>query len=821
MNQHVDMSYWDVAWRGYKEDNNASLFCETHPSILNSHGVWERLSYKSRGMSFWEYPLPNLEIILFSTYVIWRLLDLACNKIRLRVPRFTYMMIAGVILGQTCHLNNNSWLRNIFFPDDKRPKVAETVGAFGFLIYWFLKGVTMDAAMGFRMGKKTGVIAFTTSFVPLILGNLFFRLRMRRGTTSLLRTEYRLIVFLQSISAFTSIDTLLKDIKIKHSEFGRIALSAAMVTDMLAFLLTFLNAMHWEGYKGLIQTIGACLFFAFMVYAVRPALFWVIKHTPEGRPVKDSYIYFILALAFFSFQYFHYIHLYGAAGSFVLGLAVPDGYPLGAALVQKFESFNLGAILPLFGSLSMMQLDLSWLLKECGNLVRMEGKLYEVVSFLFFVNTTKLIASTIAAFALKMPLSDSFALALVLSNKGIFELSYFTYAVEMKVVTPEVFTIIATFILLNSIFIPMALELVHDPTKRFKCYQKRNLVILKDGAELQSLVCIYKPDHITSMIDLLGAFNPSKDSPTVCNILHLIELVGQASPVFISHQLQQPEPGSTSCSDNVISSFRRFHKQFLEYTSMDIFTSVSMSKHMHEDICWLALSRSLSLILLPFHRTWSVDRSTVTSNDDKLRMININVLRRAPCSVGIFIYRKPIVESHMTGYSSKICLIFNGGMDDGEALAIANRMRLAGKRISLTIVRFIPTFFDQMESQEFEETFEMANLKETVTSILGSNVKENDDYVTYIDRAVSDGSETSKILRGMANDYDLFIVGRSSGIDTEATSGISEWTEFDELGPIGDLLASHEFPSRASVLVVQKQEYVYHSKSQKRISLST
>lgn len=202
----------------------------------------------------------------------------------------------------------------------------------------------------------------------------------------------------------------------------------------------------------------------------------------------------------------------------------------------------------------------------------------------------------------------------------------------------------------------MALELVHDPTKRFKCYRRRNLVILKDGAELRCLMCVYKPDNITSMISLLEAFNPSQDSPMACNILHLIELVGQANPMFISHQLQKPEAGSTSCSDNVINSFRRFNNKFFEHTSLDIFTSVSLPQHMHEDICWLALSRSQYLIVLPFHRTWSVDRSTIISNDDNLRMLNLNVLRRAPCSVGIFIYRKPIVESHMTTHHSKVVI---------------------------------------------------------------------------------------------------------------------------------------------------------------------
>ncbi|KAF8116217.1 hypothetical protein N665_0020s0070 [Sinapis alba] len=803
------MDYWDVQWRGYKEDKNASRFCETHPYVINSQGVWEILTYKAQGMNFWEYPLPNLEIIIFSTYVIWRLFDFTCTKIGLRLPRFTYMMIAGIILGQTCHINNKLWLHNIFFPNDVRPKVAETLGGFGFFMYWFLKGVTMEAGTGLRMGRKAGVIGFTTMFVPLICGNFLFRWR-KRGNISLLTTEYRLIIFMQSISAFTSIDTLLRDLKIKHSEFGRIALSGAMVTDMLAFIITFLNAMHYEKYSGLMQTIFSCLFFAFMIFFVRPAMYWVIKQTPEGRPVKDIYIYLILALACLSFKYFDMIHSYGPAGSFVFGLTVPNGYPLGAAFVQKFESFNLGAIFPLFGSLTMMQVDVSWLLKECGNLVRMEGQLYEVVSFVLFVNATKFIASTIAAFSFKMPLRDSFALALVLNNKSVFELAYFAYAVEIKKVRPEVFTIFAAIILLNSIFIPMALELVHDPTKRFKSYRKRNLAILKDGAELQTLVCIYKPNHITSMISLLEAFNPSKDSPMACNVLNLIELLGQATPMFISHQLQKPELGSISCSDNVVTSFRRFRQKHFEYTTLDIFTSVSMSKHMHEDICWLALSRSMSLIMLPFHRTWSADRSTIISNDDKLRIININVLRRAPCSVGIFIYRKPIVEYHMAAYHCKICLIFNGGKDDKEALAITNRMRMTETRISLTIIRFTPAF-SQMENQLMEEALQMVSLKETVTNI----VKEKDESVTYIDRAVSDGSETSKILRAMGNDYDLFIVGRGSGVGTEATSGLSEWTEFEELGPIGDLLASHEFPSRASVLVVKKQVYIHHTKSQK------
>ena len=186
--------------------------------------------------------------------------------------------------------------------------------------------------------------------------------------------------------------------------------------------------------------------------------------------------------------------------------------------------------------------------------------------------------------------------------------------------------------------------------------------------------------------------------------------------------------------------------------------------------------------------------------------INMKMKKRQVCNL-----IKPL--------SMQICLIFNDGKDDREALAVTNRMRLTEKRISLTIIRFIPKI-SEIENQYLGENFQMVSLKETVTNIIGFDVKENDDYVTYIDTTVSDGSETSKILRSMANDYDLFVVGRSSGVGTEVTNGISEWAEFDELGPIGDLLASHEFPSRASVLVVQKQEYIHSAKSKRGLSKS-
>ncbi|ONM51895.1 Histone acetyltransferase type B catalytic subunit [Zea mays] len=64
----------------------------------------------------------------------------------------------------------------------------------------------------------------------------------------------------------------------------------------------------------------------------------------------------------------------------------------------------------------------------------------------------------------------------------------------------------------------------------------------------------------------------------------------------------------------------------------------------------------------------------------------------------------------------------------------------------------------------------------------------------------------------MSEKFDLLIVGRRGGEgegdpegSTALTSGLSESSEFPELGVLGDMLASAEFASKVSILVIQQQ----------------
>lgn len=344
------------------------------------------------------------------------------------------MLKAGAALSQTSLLPNDWMVQYIFFPDDYRPKVPETLGSFAFVFYWFLEGVKVDVGMVKKTGSKAVVTGIVTVLFPIFVANLVFGKLRETGGKYLTGVEYRTLIFMQSITTFTGISRLIRDLQINHSEFGRIVLSTAMVSDVTGFGVNLVGLVAWSDWRvsGL-QGVGLVGYVIFMIWVVRPAMFWVIRRTPEERPVKECFIYIIIILAFGGFVYLKMIRLFPAVGPFILGLCVPHGPPLGSLLIQKFESFNTGILLPLFLFFSMLQIDGPWLVYEIGQLRHYDGQLYEALTIIIVVGVAKIIFSTIPPLLARMPLTDSFVMALILSNKGIVELCYFMYSVESKV----------------------------------------------------------------------------------------------------------------------------------------------------------------------------------------------------------------------------------------------------------------------------------------------------------------------------------------------------------------------------------------------------
>ncbi|XP_059436556.1 cation/H(+) antiporter 4-like [Corylus avellana] len=765
--------------------------CTQLPGPIDSFGLW---NYIGSGSLPFTLPLLQLQMVIIFT------LNQAAHYVLKRhgLPKFTTQLLVGIILGPSL-LGRFGIIKKVLFSLTSQ-EIIDMFAHFSFILFFFMSTVKMDLGMIKRTGRKAMVTGVACILSPLLIA-LLVEMQLER-LWPLNKKEAFIIPFVtiqHCVSPFPVLVCLLEDLKILNSELGRFSLSAAMITDLLSVIITIMTSFSRVS-RELGNTIAAIDSGAFMIYiifnifAIRPTMLWIIRQTPAGKPVKGMYIDAIIVVFLGSALFSHFFGQTLIFGPVILGFAIPDGPPLGLAIVNKLNCFASDVFLPLFVTTCSMRADFS-LIKFDSNFV----KITAVVIFLIFV--VKIVACLVPALYSKMPLNDALALALLLSYKGVIQLSINTFNRDIEAITDQVFALICLHILLIAIFVPLLVKFLYDPSRQYAGYQKRNIMHCTRNAELRILACIHKPDNIGALIKLLEVSCPSRERPLAIYVLHLIELIGRTSPIFISHQMQKKTVSNRSYSENIILAFDHFEQDNPGAVSVNVFTLISPLKSLHENICILGLDKLTSIIVLPFHRKWSIDGSVVESEDNTMRTLNCNVLEVAPCSVGILIDRGHLGQSMVSSNSSySVAMIFFGGNDDREALTFAKRMANHSK-ITLTVVHFVSAR-NEGDAYWDEYFFDSEILKDVKLNNTGN------ESVTYIEEVVKDGRETALIIRCMVKEYDLIIVGRRNDVETPQTSGLAEWSEFSELGVIGDLLASSDVNSRTSVFVVQQQQNI-------------
>ncbi|EOA12024.1 hypothetical protein CARUB_v100080402mg, partial [Capsella rubella] len=75
------------------------------------------------------------------------------------------------------------------------------------------------------------------------------------------------------------------------------------------------------GNRPLKRALTVVSFICFAIYIFRPLMFFIVKRTPSGRPVKKFYIYAIIILVFGSAILADWCKQSIFIGPFILGLA--------------------------------------------------------------------------------------------------------------------------------------------------------------------------------------------------------------------------------------------------------------------------------------------------------------------------------------------------------------------------------------------------------------------------------------------------------------------------------------------------------------------
>ncbi|XP_061944947.1 cation/H(+) antiporter 15-like [Populus nigra] len=645
----------------------------------------------------------------------------------------------------------------------------------------------MDLGIVKRAGRKPVVIGFLTFLFPVTLNLIVAGILSgkRELNPVLLKSIWHVAIF-QAVTSFHVIVCLLADLKLVNSELGQLAISSSMISGMcswgLVIVILFITELKHEPFWILLCPISLIVL---IFYVLRPLMVKMIAKTPEGEQVKEGYVLsifiMVLGTAFLS-EVLGYHVVFGATA---LGIAVPHGPPLGTALENKIESFVSSILLPSYFVLSVSRVDLLSIHSETVFVISMFG----LTSFI-----GKVLGGMLPALFFKVPPVEAFSLGLVMSCQGISDVllvqhGHLTFLVDRQMYS----MMVINMLFVSGTFTPL-IKFLYDPSRHYKASNKRTIHHTSLNMEFRILAGMYHQDSTPCMIRLLEISNPTAKTPMCCYIVHLVQLVGSLSPLFMYH-----EPGATAklptkdCG-RIINAFRLYEQESNGNVIVNLFTSISPFASIHEEVCRLAVEKRTSVVIIPFHMQWGFHG---IEDITEARAVNRHILAKAPCSVGILVDRGTLSASkHHFVY--KIGIIFVHGRDDREALAYGLRMAKHAK-VSLTVIHLIDPAEGAVQSLDMDLDDDI------ITEFKAASAgKKRHSYITEF---VKDSVELITVIRSVQNSYDLILVGRHHRSFSPIFMGLTEWNEFPELGFLGDVLASSDSQCQVSVLVVQQQVY--------------
>lgn len=367
----------------------------------------------------------------------------------------------------------------------------------------------------------------------------------------------------------------------------------------------------------------------------------------------------------------------------------------------------------------------------------------------------------------------------------------------MQTITREQFALSVLMMILITGTVAPLLKYMNNPTERLRPMRRRTIQHAKNGEELRILICIHNQDNVSSLINILEASNATEDSPLAVIGVILVELTGRIAPMLIAHhQPERAKEADFSGSSNIVNALRSFESDNHGPVHLQAYTSVSLYETMDDDVCRLALDQNANIVIIPFHKSWSIG-GHVGQVNRKMQGVNLKIMEKVPCSVGLLIDRETIKGSYtITNLNSvyQVAVFYIGGIDDVESLYYGSRMA-THDNVRVAVFRFLLFGTDTARERKFDN-----NLMDEIRYINAGNHR-----FVYEEELVRDGVGLASSLRRIEHGYNLIIVGRHHQ-DSPLMKGLDAWSECEELNVIGDRLASPDIETTTSLLVVQQQK---------------
>ncbi len=418
---------------------------------------------------------------------------------RLKLPAVAGEILAGIMLGPTLFGRISPSIYSSIFPSGYTSVhiSLESFILIGAVLLLLVAGLEIDLSSVVSQGKNVVIITAFSIIIPFTIG-AYIAYRFP-GLFGITESSYPLSVFIGisvSITALPLIARILMNIQLFHSDIGMLIMTAAVITDLVGWLLfsLLIQLVHTGSVdlyvlsKTILFTIAISLF---ILTILRSGINRILPWIQAKTEWPGGIISFTIITGFILAAMTEAIGIHAIFGAFLAGIAIGDSPHLREQTRNTITQFVDNIFAPLFFVSIGLRVDFFDNFSPVLPII--------MLSIILFGKFSSVI---IASRFIGMKIRESLAVASGMSSSGAMGIILGIFALQNGLISSNVFEAIVITAVITS--------LISGPLMKFFLKQKESLKLidlLDNGLYIRNLKAGNSIEAIRIMTKQLTGLN--------------------------------------------------------------------------------------------------------------------------------------------------------------------------------------------------------------------------------------------------------------------------------------------------------------------------
>lgn len=402
----------------------------------------------------------------------------------------------------------------MLFPPDSLGNL-QFLSQIGLILFMFVVGMELDLKVLKNRANEAIVISHASIVIPFTLGiGLAYFIYYRFAPDGVPFLSFALFMGIaMSITAFPVLARIVQERGIHKTKLGAIVITCAAADDItawciLAAVIAIVKAGTFASSMYIISL--AILYVLLMLFVVKPFLKKIGDLFATRENLSKPVVAIFMVTLIISSYITEIIGIHALFGAFMTGAIMPDITKIRKIIIEKVEDVSLILLLPLFFVFTGLRTQIGLI---------NDSYLWQITGLIILVAVVgKFFGSALAAKFVGQNWRDSLTIGALMNTRGLMELIVLNIGLDLKVLTPEVFTMMVIMALVTTFMTGPVIDLIDF------IFNKKVEVIpntIGESNKFKILISFGTNEKGKSLLRLANSFVKKQKENTNVTVLHL------------------------------------------------------------------------------------------------------------------------------------------------------------------------------------------------------------------------------------------------------------------------------------------------------------